>query len=92
MNKRVKAVQFNKGKDAYGQKRLNGSNEEFIEMYISFINKQTNNLINHIDADYLGLTKRLGDWDQIIDEDTTYEVVYIVPTHRYTQVFMKRVM
>ena len=91
--KRVELIQFSKGKDAYGQKRKNGSESTEIEMYIVDYNKQINNLITHIDADYIGLTRdEVGDGNQIIDGDKTYEVLYVMPTHRYTQVFMKRVV
>lgn len=89
----VQVISYAEGKDAYGQKRKNGSSSRTIEMVIKPYLKNNIDNVLYVDTTDIGLTydRDITDKDQIKFNDTTYQILYVIHSHRLTQVLMKRV-
>lgn len=86
-------VKSNSGeKNSYGQKIMN-DNTRVVDMVVK-VYRQTNiSDIRYNDITNIGLTYEVGitDKDQIIIDNKTYNVIYVIPSGKLHQIFMKRV-
>lgn len=91
--KTVKVVTFTTGTDAYGQTRKSGNTQRDIKMLIKVYNQTNVSDIRYVDSEFIGLTndKLISVSNQIWDGTDKYEVLYIVPTRRMNQIFLKKV-
>lgn len=91
--KTVKVVSFTDGRDEYGQVRKQGSTERNCEMVIKLYTQTNTNDIRFNDIETLGITRDnlITDKNQIIDGSNKYNVLYVIPSGKYTQVLMKKV-
>ena len=89
--RQVDFITYEKGTDRYGQQRMLGSTKRTGEIVIYKTDCQINNEISHIDADYIGLTREVVDFNQVVDNGVVYEVKYVMPTKKWNQVYLKQV-
>lgn len=90
--KTVQAVSFTEGLDDFGRKRQKGETTKSIDMYIKVYTQTNVSDVRYLDAEYVGLTRNdLSGVEQIIDGSETYNILHIVPSRRYTTVFLKKV-
>lgn len=86
-------VKSNSGeKNSYGQKIMNDKTR-VVDMVVK-VYRQTNiSDIRYNDITNIGLTYEVGitDKDQIIIDNKTYNVIYVIPSGKLHQIFMKRV-
>ena len=86
-------IKSNSGeKNSYGQK-LGFDNPRVIDMVVK-VYRQTNiSDIRYNDITNIGLTYEVGitDKDQIIIDNKTYNVIYVIPSGKLHQIFMKKV-
>ena len=92
-NKLVKVISFTPGKDSYGKPRKNGTSSREVEMMISVYQQKLTNDIRYTEVTTIGLTadKDITDKNQIKIGEETYEVLYVIPSHRLYQIMMKKV-
>ena len=78
--------------DDYGQPRQGTPTERTVEMVVKLFSNQIveNPLFN--DVELIGITKdqTINDSNKIIIGGKTYDVVYVVPSGRYCQIFLRR--
>lgn len=90
--KSVYLVSFTSGTDKYGQKRNNGETKDVIEMAVKIYSQTNVSDIRYNDIELIGLTKTaVKDSQQIEIDSVRYQISYIIPSGRYTQVLMKKV-
>lgn len=88
----VQLLTFTTGQDAYGQQRQLGTTETTIQMMVKIKDIALNDNPSYADVDLIGLTKEIvKDENQIVVDDVHYEVLYVIPTRRYNEVFLKQV-
>lgn len=85
-------ISFSIGTDKYGQTRTNISSKREIEIDIRLKNATENQNINFVDFQYVGLTKdkNISCKDQIITDTDKYNVVYVIPSHRYYTILLNK--
>lgn len=90
---KVNVVSFTDGKDAHGQRRKVESSRREVEMMIRNYNRYNVNDVRFVDATDIGLTfdTAITDANQIISSSGTYNVLYVIPSRRLYQVFLKKV-
>lgn len=88
----VSLITFTPGLDEYGQPRQLGSRSQTIEMVITSYNHTKVDDVRYEEVTDLGLTsfQEISDTDKIKDGERTYQILYVVPTGRLTQVFLKK--
>lgn len=90
--KSVYLVSFTSGTDKYGQKRNNGETKDVIEMAVKIYSQTNVSDIRYNDIELIGLTKTaVKDSQQIEIDSVRYQISYVIPSGRYTQVLMKKV-
>ena len=90
--KPVYLVSFTSGTDKYGQKRNNGEEKDVIEMAVKIYSQTNVSDIRYNDIELIGLTKTaVKDSQQIEIDSVRYQISYVIPSGRYTQVLMKKV-
>ncbi len=90
--KTVYLVSFTSGTDKYGQKRNNGEKKDVIEMAVKIYSQTNVSDIRYNDIELIGLTKTaVKDSQQIEIDSVRYQISYVIPSGRYTQVLMKKV-
>lgn len=90
--KPVYLVSFASGTDKYGQKRNNGEKKDVIEMAVKIYSQTNVSDIRYNDIELIGLTKTaVKDSQQIEIDSVRYQISYVIPSGRYTQVLMKKV-
>lgn len=90
--KPVYLVSFTSGIDKYGQKRNNGETKDVIEMAVKIYSQTNVSDIRYNDIELIGLTKTaVNDSQQIEIDSVRYQISYVIPSGRYTQVLMKKV-
>ena len=84
---------FQKGSNKYGQVRQGDYNVRYAEMVIKPYRILNTSDIRYSEVTNIGLTadKAITDSDQILFDGVTYNVLYIVPSGRLHQIFMKKV-
>lgn len=90
----VNLVSYTSGYDEYG-KPLNTIQEtKEIQMMITLYKESNVNDVRFIDATHLGITSEKGitDKNYIILGADEYKVIQVIPSKRYTQVFLKKVL
>ena len=89
----IQVVSFVEGKDAYGRVRKNGSTSRQSEMTVKIYSQSKVDDIRYVDVTHIGITadEDITDSNQIIIDDNTYQVLYVIPSHRFNQVLMKKV-
>lgn len=89
----VSVVSFTTGKNAYGQKRKNGSTSRTVDMMVKTYTQTNVDDIRYTDVTDIGLTydASITDENQIVIGEHTYQVLYVIPSRRLYQVLMKRV-
>lgn len=89
----VSVVSFTPGLDEYGQQRKNGRSERIIDMVVKIYTQNSVSDIRYAEVNLLGLTKdrSINDTNQIIIDGSSYNVLYVIPSGKLTQVFMKKV-
>jgi hypothetical protein len=91
--KQVEVLTFNGGKDSYGRPRKSGNISHTADMMVKVYQQRKVDDIRYVDVTHLGLTadKSITDSNQIIIDNDTYEVLYVIPSNRLNQVLMKKV-
>ena len=90
--KPVYLVSFTSGIDKYGQKRKNGEKKDLIDMAVKVYSQTNVSDIRYNDIELIGLTKTaVKDSQQIEIDSVRYQISYVIPSGRYTQVLMKKV-
>lgn len=91
--KQVQVLTYNAGKDAYGRPRKDGSVSHNADMMVKIYQQKNVDDIRYVDVTHIGLTadKTITDSNQIIIDDDTYQVLYVIPSNRLNQVLMKKV-
>lgn len=91
--RQVEVLTFNAGKDAYGRPRKNGSVSHNADMVVKIYQQRKVDDIRYVDVTHIGLTadKSITDSNQIIIDNDTYQVLYVIPSSRLNQVLMKKV-
>lgn len=90
--KSVYLVSFTSGTDKYGQKRNNGETKDVIEMAVKIYSQTNVSDIRYNDIELIGLTNTaVKDSQQIEIDSVRYQISYVIPSGRYTQVLMKKV-
>lgn len=88
-------ISFSIGTDRYGQTRTNydQDSKREIEIDIRLKNVNENQNINFVDFQYVGLTKdkNISCKDQIITDTDKYNVVYVIPSHRYYTILLNKI-
>lgn len=89
----VQVVSFSTSTDLYGQKRTQQTGTRDVEMVIKIHTQTNTDDVRFVDVDMIGLTldKNITTTNQIVDGESHFNVLYVVPSGRYSQVFMKRV-
>ena len=92
---KVTVITFTNGKDDYGQRRktVDTSANREVEMMIRNYQQVNVTDVRFIDATDIGLTfdAAITDANQIISTSGTYTVLYVIPSRRLYQVFLKKV-
>lgn len=91
--RQVEVLTFNIGKNAYGRPRKNGSTSHYADMVVKIYQQSKVDDIRYVDVTHIGLTadKSISDSNQIVIDDDTYQVLYVIPSNRLNQVLMKKV-
>ena len=91
--KPVSVVSFTTGTDAYGQKRKQGSTSRTVEMFVKVYAQSNVSDVRYCDVTNIGLTydTSITDENQIVIDDATYNVLYVIPSGRMYQILMKKV-
>lgn len=89
----VSVISFTTGTDAYGQRRQSGSTVKQIDMVVKPYSNTIVSDIRFNDVELIGLTtdQSISDKNQILIGSDTYNVLYVIPSHRCYQVLMKKV-
>ena len=90
--RRVSVVSFTPGTDAYGQKRKKGTSSRDVDMVVKIYSQSNVDDVRHTDVTTIGLTydNSITDENQIVVDGITYNVLYVIPSGRLTQVLMKK--
>ena len=93
--KEVQLLYFTPGKDEKGKIRqvVDTERTATIEMVIKTYKQTVNSDVSFTDTADIGLTlfQNITSQDQIQFGDQVYNVLYVIPSNRYNQVFLKRV-
>ena len=93
--KEVQLIYFTPGKDEKGKIRQVVDNERTatIEMVIKPYKQTVNSDVRFTDTTDIGLTlfQNITSQNQIQFGDQVYNVLYVIPSNRYNQVFLNRV-
>ena len=91
--KRINVLAFNEGKDEYGRVHKTGNTVRTAEMSIKIYKQSNVNDIRYVDTTHIGLTadKNINIHNQIEYDGNKYQVLYVIPSHRLNQIFMKKV-
>ena len=86
-------ISFSIGTKKYGQTRTDIGSKREIEIDIRLKNAAENQNINFVDFQYVGLTKdkNISCKDQIITDTDKYNVVYVIPSHRYYTILLNKI-
>ncbi len=86
-------ISFSIGTNKYGQTRTDIGSKREIEIDIRLKNAAENQNINFVDFQYVGLTKdkNISCKDQIITDTDKYNVVYVIPSHRYYTILLNKI-
>lgn len=89
----VTVKSFTDEKDSYGQRRKNVSSTREVEMIIKNYSREKVEDIRFVEATDIGLTfdRNISDQNQVISTSGTYNVLYVIPSKRFYQVFLKKV-
>ena len=79
--------------DEYGQKRQGTPTARVVEMVCKIYSQTNVTDPRYVDVDVIGLTydKEITDKNVIIINGDKYNIKYIIPSSRLTQVLMKRI-
>lgn len=79
--------------DAYGQPTLSDTVQGTIKMAINISSQSVQDNINYQDCNYIGLTTTKSVNDKMVIQygEEKLKVLYVNPTGRLTQVFLKRI-
>ena len=91
--KQVTVIQYTEGTDEYGQIRKNGSSEITIDMAIRVATQRDVNNPIYTDSTHVGISKvkTLTTKDQIRTDTELFNILYVIPSHRYTVYMLKKV-
>lgn len=90
--KQVQLLSYGSTTDDYGQLRQSTPTSIYIEMMFK-IYKQTNTGdMRFVDVEVIGLTKHtaITTSNEIQDGNDIYQVLYVIPSKRYTQVLLRK--
>lgn len=87
-------ISFSSGIDEYGKPLQEEVYRKEIEMIMTIYTENNVSDIRFIEATHLGLTAENGitEKNHIIIDNIEYKVLYVVPSRRYNQVFLKKVL
>lgn len=90
--KKVQLLSYSSETDEYGQLRQSTPTSIYIDMVIKHFNKTNLEDMRYVDVDVLGLTKydSITDKNEIKDGNDIYQVLYVLNTSRYNQIFMRK--
>lgn len=95
INRRTKKVQvktYTSAVDIYGQPRISTATSRYVDMSIVSYTQRQNSNPTYLDCEAVGLTKdtQITTSDCIIDDGTTYDVVYVIKSERFNQVLLRK--
>jgi hypothetical protein len=87
-------ISYSSGTDEYGKPLTSIGSSREIEIMITIYKQNNAEDIRFIDATHLGLTAEtaITDKHSIIINDEEYKVLYVIPSKRLAQVFLKKVL
>lgn len=90
--KTVQVITFSNELDEYGQKRQGSSTSRDIQMVCKIYTQNNVDDPKYVDVDMLGLTKEtnITDANQIEIDNVKYNIKYIIPSGRLTQILMNK--
>lgn len=90
----VQVLTFNTGTNEYGMVREKGFTSRDVEMDVYGYIPRNNDTPEYIDCDAIGLTndETISIQNQIIYNNTKYDVKYVILTPRKNQIIMKKVI
>lgn len=90
--KSVSVVSFTSGTDAYGQSRKVEAGRRAVDMMMKIYSQVNVSDIRYNDVSTVGITrdKTITDANVIIDGDTSYAVLYVIPSPRFNTILMKK--
>lgn len=90
---KVYVISFTDDKDNYGQPRKVESSRREVEMMIRNYTQINVSDVRFVDATDIGLTydSAITDANQIISTSGIYNVLYVIPSRRLYQIFLKKV-
>ena len=90
---KVAVVSYTDYRDEYGQPHKEEEGRRDVDMMIKIAYQTNVQDVRYVDATHIGLTfdRAITDANTIISSSGTYEVLYIIPSRRLTQVFLKKV-
>lgn len=90
---KVQVISFTDEKTAYGERRKNSSSSREVEMMIRNYTQYNVADPRYLDATDIGLTfdTDITDANQIISTSGIYNVLYVIPSKRLNQIFLKKV-
>ena len=93
-SKTVYVISFSSGKDKYGKPNLVEDSRREIEMMMTIYKQNNVEDIRFIDATHIGLTadQDITDKNNILFDGIEYKVLFVIPSRRLTQVFLKKVL
>ncbi len=91
--KEVSVVNYIEGTDEYGQIRQKGSSQSKTYMAIRVANQYDVNNPLYTDSTHVGISedKTLNTSQQIISDGETFNILYVIPSHRYYTYRLKKV-
>lgn len=78
--------------DEYGQKRQGTSTERTTDMVVKLYSQSNTSDVRYLDVEVIGLTKdkNITVQNRIKFDSVEYDVLYLIPSGRYTQVLMRK--
>jgi len=91
-SKIVQVVSYTNTLDEYGQSRKTGHTTRNTEMTCKIYMQNNTTDIRYVDVEMIGITKdtAITDANAIVIDNQLYNVLYVIPSNRYTQVLMKK--
>lgn len=89
---KVTVISFESGVDEYGQTRTQISGTKEVDMYIKTYSNQLIDNPKYNEIEYLALTKdkTITSANQIEYNNIKYDIIYVMPSARYNQLFLRK--
>lgn len=88
----VDVLTYTNSEDEYGQSRQNTPTVNTVQMVCKLQSQSLTGDMRYVDIDMIGITEdtSITDHNQVKINNVKYNVSYVIPSRRYTQVLMKK--